>query len=349
MIPLARKLLRVRSAPLLRSIHSCKILQSPQIFNSTVKSIQRKVAITSSNYESYSYIRDEIAQRLLDRLSDIKRDFPVAVELGSYSNSFLKHWSGHGNIRTIHLVEPCKEALEKPIKLADPSLVENRDISIVKHNLELESTPLLFDDHSVDLVVSNLSLHWTNDLEFVFSEAKRVLKPDGVFLGSMFGGETLFELRSSFVVAEMNLYQGVSPHISPMIGMSDLGNLLQNTGFRIPTVDIDNFSCEYPNALVLMEHLQGMGENNASILAAKTGARRDLMLATAAVYQSMYGTFESSTPDADTKAAEAGDDAHIPATFEVLYWIGWSPDQASQPKSLPRGSVPSGFHSRTKK
>ena len=115
---------------------------------------------------------------------------------------------------------------------------------------------------SLDLVLSSLSLHWVNDLPSALREVRRVLRPDGAFLAACLGGETLAELRSAFVAAETERYGGVSPHVSPMMGVADAGNLLAGAGFGIPTADSDTFTIEYPSPIALMEHLQAMGENH---------------------------------------------------------------------------------------
>lgn len=187
-------------------------------------------------------------------------------------------------------------------------------------------------DGSVDLVITSCALHWVNNVPGALREALRVLRPDGVLLAAFLGGETLAELRSAFVAAEAERDGGVSPRVSPMMGVADAGNLLAGAGFGIPTVDSDVLTCEYPSALALMEHLQGMGESGAA-LAARPGARRDTLLAAAAAYASLYG-------------GAASEPGAVPASFEVVYAIGWKP-APSQPQPLKRGSVAKGFAART--
>ena len=175
-----------------------------------------------------------------------------------------------------------------------------------------------------------MALHWVNALPALLSEVRRVLRPDGVFLAATLGGETLAELRSAFVAAETERAGGVSPHISPMLGVPDAGNLLSGAGFGIPTIDSDIFTIGYPSPAALLEHLQAMGESGAA-LAARPGARRDLLLAAVTAYSALYG--------------DAADGGAVPATFEVIHMIGWAPAEG-QPKPLARGSVPKGFAKR---
>ena len=135
--------------------------------------------------------------------------------------------------------------------------------------------------------------------------------------------------RSSFALAEQDLYGGVSPHVSPMMGIADAGNALQDAGFGLTTVDTDVFAIGYPDAPALMRHLQRMGESNACV-EMRGGARRDLMTAAVAAYHAAHADPE---------------DGSIPATFQLIHMIGWKP-APSQPAPLRRGSVPSGFSKR---
>lgn len=195
---------------------------------------------------------------------------------------------------------------------------------------DYDSTGIPLPAASVDLVVSSLALHWVNALPALLRDVRRVLRPDGVFLAACLGGDTLAELRSAFVVAETERCGGVSAHVSPMLGVPDAGNLLAAAGFGIPTVDADSFAIGYPSPAALLEHLQGMGESGAA-LAARPGARRELLLAAMSAYSAMY--------------ADADDAGAVPATFQVVHMIGWEP-AATQPAPLARGSVPKGFASR---
>lgn len=121
----------------------------------------------------------------------------------------------------------------------------------------------------------------------------------------------------------------MSPHASPMVMLSDGGNLLAAAGFGIPTVDTDVFTIEYPTAARAMDHLRAMGDSNAAI-GTRQGARRDLLLAAAAAYHGLHGQPDGS----------------VPITFQILHMIGWAP-APSQPRPKARGSVPKGFGVRT--
>jgi NADH dehydrogenase [ubiquinone] 1 alpha subcomplex assembly factor 5 len=226
-----------------------------------------------------------------------------------------------------------------------------------------ESLPL--QPESCDLIISSMSLHWINDLPGALAQAHRALKPDGVFLAAMVGGSTLTELRTAFASAEQERDGGVSPRASPLAQVSDVGSLLVGAGFALPTVDTDTVHCRYADAATVFEHLQGSGDSNAS-LGRLTVAKRDTMLAAACVYQTMYAaevedggdcgredlasgdsdTCHDTSPDASPKfepdpAATLGsaqDDGAVPATFQIVYMIGWKVSDTT-PKALAPGSA----------
>ena len=185
------------------------------------------------------------------------------------------------------------------------------------HNLAYES--------EMDLVVSNLSLHWSNDIEDVFKSTHKALKPDGVFLAALLGEDTLYELRTAMTVAEQEREGGLSPHISPMMSVADCCASLSGSGFNMVTADVGSIQVDFDNAFACMHHLSGMGESNASLLK-REAVQRDTMLATAAIYQSMFGTPEGT----------------VPATFDVVFLIGWKPHK-SQPKPLEPGQIDVNF------
>ncbi|XP_054051671.1 arginine-hydroxylase NDUFAF5, mitochondrial isoform X2 [Rissa tridactyla] len=172
-----------------------------------------------------------------------------------------------------------------------------------------------------DRVFDIPSLHWVNDLPRAFREIHRVLKPDGVFIGAMFGGDTLYELRCSLQLAELEREGGFSPHVSPFTAVSDLGHLLSRAGFNTLTVDTDEIQVNYPGLFEVMEDLQGMGESNCS-WNRKPLLHRETMLAAAAIYQEMYGNSDGS----------------VPATFQIYYMIGWKFHE-SQARPAQRGSA----------
>ena len=202
----------------------------------------------------------------------------------------------------------------------DANLPFNSKIDLVRDVLPT-SELLPYQTNTFDAVLSSLSLHWINDLPSVLAQANNILKPDCPFIGVMMGGDSLFELRTALQLAEQDRRGGVSTHISPLADVRDIGGLLQKAGFNLLTVDVDDIVVDFPDIFALMKDLQAMGESNA-VLARERGAiHRDVLLAAEAIYRELNGN----------------EDGSLPATFRLIYMIGWknSPKQA---KPLERGT-----------
>jgi NADH dehydrogenase [ubiquinone] 1 alpha subcomplex assembly factor 5 len=305
---------------------------SQAVFSSSRKLLQRERAASRTNARDYDYVRDEVATRLTERLSDISRAFPNVLDLGGGNDAVLRALlaqDARSGVRALTVLDPSPRALARGAAELDTEAA-TAGITVERACAPLEGAPLPFNDGAFDLVVSSCALQWVNDVPAVFTEARRVLRPDGVFLAAFLGGETLDELRRAASAAEQERDGGVSPRVSPMMAGSDAGSLLSGAGFALPTVDVDTFSAEYANAALLMEHLRASGESNAA-LGARGGARRSTLLATAAAYTAMCGGSDGSDS--------------VPATFQIIYLIGWAP-ASSQPKPVARGSVPTGFGMR---
>lgn len=175
---------------------------------------------------------------------------------------------------------------------------------------------------SCDLILCSPFLHAFNDLPGALTQIRRALKPDGLFIGALFGGETLRELRESLMEAEMNICGGVSPRVAPMAGRRDMAALMQRAGFALPVVDADVLTATYSDIFRLMTDLRGMGETNALATRRKTLARRGLFIEAGRYYRKKFGDGEG----------------RIPATVEIIYLTGWAPHEGQQ-KPLPRGSA----------
>ncbi|XP_029480273.2 arginine-hydroxylase NDUFAF5, mitochondrial-like [Oncorhynchus nerka] len=279
------------------------------VFDRTMKRRQKKWAASLQDSDKYDYLRDEVGSRVADRVYDIARTFPLALDIGCGKSHIAEH---------LH-----KEVVEQLFltDISEKSLRSTRRSEIPTRCVMADVEFLPFKENTFDLVVSSLSLHWINDLPGALRQINQVLKPDGVFIGAMVGGETLYELRCSLQLAELEREGGFSPHVSPYTAVTDLGNLLGQAGFSMLTVDIDEIQVHYPGILEVMSDLQGMGESNCA-WNRKSMLHRDTILAAAAIYQEMYGSENGS----------------VPATFEILYMIGWKPHD-SQAKPARRGSA----------
>jgi SAM-dependent methyltransferase len=175
---------------------------------------------------------------------------------------------------------------------------------------------------SFDLIVSSLSLHWVNDLPGALVQIRRALKPDGLFIGALFGRATLSELREALLEAELAECGGAGPRISPFVDVRDAGGLLQRAGFTLPVVDTDTITVSYSSALDLMRDVRGMGESNAVAERRRSFTRRSTLLRAAAIYADRH----------------ADEEHRIPATFQVVTLTGWAPHE-TQPKPLRPGSA----------
>jgi SAM-dependent methyltransferase len=185
---------------------------------------------------------------------------------------------------------------------------------------ELESLPL--QPGSIDLALSALAFQFVNDLPGVLAQIRRALKPDGLLLAAMIGGDTLTELRQSFAAAEAELEGGVSPRVAPFADLRDVGALLQRAGFALPVTDVDRIVARYDSAFALMVDLRRMGATNILLERRRAPTRRATLLRMAQVYGQRF----------------ADPDGRIRATFDVIWLSGWAPHE-SQQKPLRPGSA----------
>ncbi|KAI0484463.1 S-adenosyl-L-methionine-dependent methyltransferase [Xylariaceae sp. FL0804] len=302
-----------------------------EVFNRRTKWMQRERAAGDlENSRLADYLKDEVAIRLCERLLDIKRRFPRVLDLGANSCNIARALVRDNPDPSPDVAESERIAAKIDHLLAvdssegllyrDAELDFNRDLNITRQVLRDEET-LPFEANTFDLVLSSLSMHWVNDLPGVLAQINNILKPDCAFMGAMFGGDTLFELRTSLQLAEQERRGGISPHVSPLADVRDVGGLLQKAGFKMLTVDVDDIIVDYPDTFALMQDVQAMGENNA-ILGREMGPiQRDVLLANDAIYKSLHGN----------------EDGTIPATFRTIYMIGWK-ESKDQAQPLPRGS-----------
>lgn len=186
----------------------------------------------------------------------------------------------------------------------DADAAWNAELSIERVVADEES-PLPFVENSLDAVVSSLSMQWINNLPGALAQVRHLLKPDAPFVAAMVGGDTLFELRTSLQLAESERLGGVSPRVSPLADVRDVGGLLQTAGFRLLTVDVDDIVVDYPDVFALMMDLGAMGEGNA-VLGRKEGpVGRDVLVAAQAIYKELHGN----------------KDGTLPATFRIIYMV----------------------------
>ena len=258
---------------------------TPPVLFDTKRLTQNRLRAATMD-SKHSFLRAEIADRMRERLQEINRSFEAKIDLdGGFA----------------------------------PFIPQPEQTKFQPHTYD--GTALGLDDNSADLIVSNLGMHWVNDLPGLLVQLNKALKPDGLLCASLFGGETLHELRHSLLMAESELTGGASQRVIPFADVRDLGGLLQRAGFALPVTDVDTLTLTYDHPINLMRELRGMGEANAMTGRAKKFLRRDIVMRACEIYQQEFSR----------------EDGRILATFEVMYLTGWHPHD-SQQKPLKPGS-----------
>lgn len=264
---------------------------------------------SADRFADYDFLFQEVADRFPDRLSVLKREFPLTLDLGCRAGALGARLTGRQGIETVVGVDPAL-AFAAQVAVGAPALVADEEA-------------LPFAPESFGLVVSNLSLHWVNDLPGALVQVRRALRPDGFFLATLLGGETLAELRQVLTEAEMAVSGGASPRVSPFVDLPTAAALMQRVGFSLPVVDSEIITVTYTDLFRLMADLRGMGESNVALGRRRNPPPRALFLEAARRYAERH----------------AEPDGRIPVRFEVLWLAGWSPHE-SQQKPLPRGGKP---------
>jgi NADH dehydrogenase [ubiquinone] 1 alpha subcomplex assembly factor 5 len=276
----------------------------PRIFDRALLRLRReRIARVADPRRDFLFA--ESGERLLDRLDDVRRRFPLALDLGSRDGLLARLLQGRGGIET--LIQ------------GDASIGMLRQAG--GHRLQLDEEALPFAPESFDLVLANLSLHWTNDLPGALTQIRHVLKPDGLFLGVLFGAGTLGELRGVLMEAEIAETGGASARVAPFADLRDAAGLMQRAGFALPVADVETVTVTYAGLMPLLADLRAMGEANILDARLKRPTRRAVIARAAALYQEKF----------------ALPDDRIPATFRLIFVTGWAPHQ-SQQQPARRGS-----------
>jgi SAM-dependent methyltransferase len=283
--------------------------QGPIIFDRQLLRARRQRAATRG---AVTFLIDRVAEDLAERLSAVLRRFEVALDLGSPTDAVRRALSGSGKVDRIIAADALfslprwRERLGQGAKAA----------------VAADEEALPFGDASLDLVVSALALQYVNDLPGTLVQIRRALRPDGLFLAALAGGDTLAELREAFAAAEAEIEDGVSPRVAPFAELRELGALLQRAGFALPVTDVDRLTVRYATPFALMHELRGMGATNALTERRRRPLRRATLLRMAEIYAERF-----SDPD-----------GRVRATFEIVWLSGWAP-HASQQQPLKPGSA----------
>jgi SAM-dependent methyltransferase len=266
---------------------------APVLFD---RALLRARQLRALRFGPATFLLDRVADDMAERLHAVLREFKHAADVGT------------------------------PGEQVGDALAGRVDRIAYVNLPDLESEPLPLQPGSLDLVVSALSFQFVNDLPGVLTQIRRALKPDGLLLAAMLGGDTLTELRQCFAAAEAECEGGVSPRVAPFADLRDVGALLQRAGFALPVTDVDRIVVRYDSAFALMADLRRMGATNILVERRRTPTRRATLLRMAQLYGERF----------------ADSDGRIRATFDLLWLSGWAPHE-SQQQPLKPGSAKAGL------
>ena len=279
--------------------------EHPMIFDrSLIRRRQRRAAAL----RPATFLLDRVAGDFAERLQAVLRQFDVAVDLGTPGEEVRAALAG------LHSIGAMVTTSAAPDFAGSANKVERLVVA--------DEEALPFRDASLDLVVSALALQFVNDLPGTLVQIRRALKPDGLFLAALMGGETLTELRQAFAAAESDVEGGVSPRVAPFADLRELGGLLQRAGFALPVTDTDRIIARYDTVLSLMNDLRRMGATNALLDRRRTPLRRATLMRMAEIYAQRF----------------ADPDGRVRATFEIMWLSGWAPHPRQQ-RPLKPGSA----------
>lgn len=272
-------------------------MAAPLVFD---RALQRRRLARGGARGYPDFLLARAVEDLQERLATVLRSFPLALDVGTPTPAGRDALAASGRCERVVRVSPTPE----------PGAILGDE----------EALPVA--EGRFDLAVSLLSLQTANDLPGALIQIRRALKPDGLFMGCLYGGSTLTELRQAFAQAESEVEGGLSPRVAPFADVRDLGSLLQRAGFALPVTDIEATTVRYADPLGLMRDLRAMGLANALVERRRTPLRRRTLMRMLEVYAERF-----SDPD-----------GRIRATVEVVWLSGWSPHE-SQQKPLRPGSA----------
>jgi SAM-dependent methyltransferase len=277
--------------------------EGPAIFDRALIRRRRRRALARG---PASFLLDRVAEDLADRLAAVMRRFDLALDLGTPGEAVRTALAVLGSVGVI----------------VRASAVPDGPARRLEKFVAADEEALPFRDGSLDLVVSALALQFVNDLPGVLIQIRRALKPDGLFLGALIGGETLTELRQAFAAAESEMEDGVSPRVAPFADLRELGALLQRAGFALPVADVDRLTVRYDSVFGLMGDLRRMGATNVLNARRRVPLKRATLIRMAEIYAERF----------------ADEDGRVRATFEIAWLSGWAP-HPDQQQSLKPGSA----------
>ncbi|MEM7178959.1 MAG: methyltransferase domain-containing protein [Pseudomonadota bacterium] len=279
---------------------------TPQLFDAGLIARRRDRALSLGFCEGADFLHRSAGESLVERLALVPRDFPRMVLAGAAAGAVP------GMLAT------RRGAAEAMVLERAPAMAQKSGAALWAG----ETLPVA--PGAFDLAISSMLLHQLNDPVGHLIQLRHALRPDGLFLGVLPGGQTLNELRAALGQAEAEVTGGLSPRVSPMAEIRDLGGLLQRAGFALPVADAETVSVTYQSPLHLMRDLRAMGETNALTARQRRPMRRAVLARAVELYHQHF-------------PAEGGG---VRATFELVFLTGWSPGPG-QPEPLRPGSATS--------
>lgn len=279
----------------------------PPLIDQTAHHLFRNKA--ASSFDTFDFLKIAVAERLADRLDIIRRDFPLALDIGCHTGGLASRLMETGKIGRIVGVDTSAEMV-----------AQARARGVEAQVADYFNLP--FPEASVDAIFSAFTLHWINDLPGLILRLCRHLKPDGLMMLALPGGETLQSLRNCFAEAESEMLGGMTPRVMPMADIRDLGGLLGRAGLALPVADSETITVTWATPFDLLRDLRGMGEQNALSARSRRFTPPSVIARMAELYAERF----------------AGADHRIPASFEIITLTGWAPD-ANQPQPLKPGSA----------
>jgi SAM-dependent methyltransferase len=266
----------------------------PKVFDRALR--RKRLDRAARGFDTADFLHRRAALDLAERLEPVLRDFPLAVELNARRGSFREALAQTEAAGRVGLL------IEADLS---PAMLAGRD----GVRLVADEEGLPFAPESLDLIVSTLGLHWTNDVVGALIQARRALKPDGLFMAALLGGTTLTELRQSLTAAEVEILGGAGSRVSPFADPPDAAGLLQRAGFIQPVADVDRVTVTYAHPLKLLADLRQMGETNVLAERHPRPLTRTLIGRACEIYVEKF----------------ADADGRVPATFEIITLTGWAP------------------------
>ena len=247
-------------------------------------------------FSKHNFLHEWVDKQITNRLDVIKKEFETVLYIGHAPTTFI---SQNKIKKIIHLTASKK----------------------TKGHIIGDDEFLPIKDNVLDLIISPLSLHHANDLLGALIQSQYSLKSDGLFIGALFGGETLHELRQSLQQAEMEIYGGISPRVAPFADIKSLGGLMQRTQYALPVIDSEKVIVEYSDFTKMLHDLRYMGESNVLLEKKSTPVSKKFWKRAEEIYKEQFSE----------------NDKFI-ATFEIIFLLGWKPHE-SQQKPLQPGSA----------